>query len=142
MSTTKIETNGVNASRLVEQGLSSGRCSRQGSIDRHHTNLVISKRRKWSSQENKIVMEYRLFSEPKVRGYRKRFLSLWLNKGILWVSEQRLVDQGNTTRRSSWMTELEIEELERNFAENGSYKEEERSADDTASNLGEKERHF
>ena len=40
------------------------------------------------------------------------------------------------------MTELEIEELERNFAENDSYKEEERSADDTASNLGEKERDF
>ena len=40
------------------------------------------------------------------------------------------------------MTELEIEELERNFAENDSYKEEERSTDDTASNLGEKERDF
>ena len=91
---------------------------------------------------DKIVMEYRLFSEPKVRGYRKRILSLWLNKGIFWVSEQRLVDQGNTTRKSNWMTELEIEELERNFAENDSYKEEERSADDTASNLGEKERDF
>ena len=29
------------------------------------------------------------------------------------VSEQRLVDQANTIRRNSWMTELEIEELER-----------------------------
>ena len=35
------------------------------------------------------------------------------------------------------MTELVIEELERNSAENDSYKEEERSADDTGSNLGE-----
>ena len=33
------------------------------------------------------------------------------------------------------MTELEIEELERNLAENDSYKEEKRSADDTCSNL-------
>ena len=58
-------------------------------------------------------------------------LSLWLNKGMFWVSEQRLVDQANTICRNSWMTELEIEELKRNLAGNGSYKEEERSADDT-----------
>ena len=32
---------------------------------------------------------------------------------MFWVSEQRLVDQANTVRRNSWMTELEIEELER-----------------------------
>ena len=29
------------------------------------------------------------------------------------VSEQRLVDQANTIRRNSWMTESEIEELKR-----------------------------
>ena len=52
-------------------------------------------------------------SEPKIRGYRKRMLSLWLQKGMFWVSEQRLVDQANTILRNSWMTELEIEELER-----------------------------
>ena len=32
---------------------------------------------------------------------------------MFWVSEQRLVDQANTIRWNSWMTELEIEELER-----------------------------
>ena len=32
---------------------------------------------------------------------------------MFWVLEQRLVDQANTTRRNNWMTELEIEELER-----------------------------
>ena len=52
-------------------------------------------------------------SKQKIRGYRKRMLSLLLQKGMFWVSEQRLVDQGNTIRRDSWMTELEIEELER-----------------------------
>ena len=32
---------------------------------------------------------------------------------MFWVSEQRLVDQTNTFRRTdSWVTELEIEELE------------------------------
>ena len=34
-------------------------------------------------------------------------------KGYVWVSEQRLVDQANALRRNSWMTEFEIEELER-----------------------------
>ena len=32
---------------------------------------------------------------------------------MFWVSEQRLVDQANTTCRNSWMTELDIENLER-----------------------------
>ena len=114
MSSNEIGTNYVNGSRLAEQGPSSDRCSRQGNIGRHHANPVISKRRKWTSQENKIVMECYLLSEPKIRGYRKRMLSLWLQKGMFWVSEQRLVDRANTIRRNSWMTELEIEETERN----------------------------
>ena len=81
MSSNEIQTNDVNGSRLAEQGPSSGRCSRQGNIGRHHVNPVISKRRKWTSQEKKIVMEYYLLSEPKIRGYRKHMLSLWLQKG-------------------------------------------------------------
>ena len=100
-------------SQLAEQGPSSGRCSRKVNIGCHHANPVITKRKKWTTQENKILMEYYLLSEPKIRGYRKRILSLWLQNGMFWVSEQRLVDQANTIRRNSWMTELEVEELER-----------------------------
>ena len=65
-------------------------------------------------------MECYLLSEPKIRGYRKRMLILWQQKGMFWVSEQRLVDQANTIRRNSWMTELEIEELERKVIGGGS----------------------
>ena len=115
MSIKQIETNDVNESRLAEQGPTSGRCSQQRNIGRHHANPVISKRRKWSSQENKMVMECYLLREPKLRGCRKCMLSLLLNKGMFWVSEQRLVDQPNTIRRNSWMTELDIEELEMNL---------------------------
>ena len=61
---------------------------------------------------------------------------------MFWVSEQRLVDQANTIRWNNWMTELEIEELERNLPENDSYKEEERSADDTGNNVGEEVRYI
>ena len=57
-------------------------------------------------------MECYLLSEPKIRGYRKHMPSLWLQNGMFWVSEQRLVDHTNTVHRNSWMTELEIEELE------------------------------
>ena len=92
MSSNEIQTNDVNGSRLTEQGPSSGRCSRQGNIGRHHANPVISKRRMWTSQENKIFMECYLLTEPKIRGYRRRMLSLWLQKGMFWVSEQSLVD--------------------------------------------------
>ena len=72
----------MNGCRLAEEGPSLGRCSRQGNTGRHHANPVISERSKWTSQENKIVMECYLLSEPKIRGYRKRMLSLWLQKGM------------------------------------------------------------
>ena len=87
MSSNKIQTNDVNGSRLAEQGPSSSRRSRQGNIGCHYANTVISKRRTWTSQKNKIVMECYLLSEPKIRAYRKRMLSLWLQKGMFWISE-------------------------------------------------------
>ena len=46
-------------------------------------------------------MECYLLNEPKIRGYIKRILGLWLQKGMFWVSEQVI------------MTELEIDEQER-----------------------------
>ena len=113
MTSNEIETNDLNGSQLAEQEPSSCRCSQQGNIFSHRADLVISKRRKWTSQKNKIFMECYLLSEPKIRGYRKCMLSLSLKKRMFWVSEQRLVDQTNTIRRNSWMTKLNIEELER-----------------------------
>ena len=71
-----------------------------------YANPAISKGRKWTSQENKVTMECYFLSEPKIRGYRKHLLSLWLQKGMFWVSAQILVDLGNTICRNSWMTEL------------------------------------
>ena len=64
MSSNEIETDNVNGYRLAEQGPLSSRRSRQGNVGRHHANSVISKRRKWTSQENKTVMECCLLSEP------------------------------------------------------------------------------
>ena len=138
MTSNEIETNNVNESQLAEQGLSSGRCSRQGNIGSHHANPVLSKRRKWTSQESKIVMEYYLLSEPKIREYRKHMLSLWLQNCMCWVSEQRLVDQANTICRKSWMTELEIKELERKVTGSDSViVEEARSVEALPDHVGE-----
>ena len=92
MSSNEIETNDINGSRLAEEGHSSGRCCRQGNIGHHHANPVISKRRKGTSQEDNIAMECYLLSKPKIRGYRKHMLSFWLQKGMFWALEQRLVD--------------------------------------------------
>ena len=113
MSSNEIKTNDVNGSLLAEEGPPFGRCSRQGNIGCHHATPVISKRRKWTSQENKIVIECYLLSKSKIRWYRKHMLSLGLQMGMLLVSEQRLIDQENATCRNTWMTELEIEELHR-----------------------------
>ena len=135
-----METNKVNGSRIAERGPSSGRCSRQGNIGGHHVNPVISKRRKWTSQENKIVMECYLLSDPKIRGHRKHMLNLWLQKGMFGVSEQRLADQANTICRNSWMTELDIEELERKVTGSDSVTAAEASAEAFPDQVGEDER--
>ena len=83
-------------------------------------------------------MEYYLLSKQKIRGYRKRMLSLLLQKGMFWVSEQKLVDQANTIRRNSWMTELEIEELERKVTGSDSViVEDARSVEALPDHLGE-----
>ena len=81
MSSNEIETNDINGPQLTEQGPSSGRCSRQGNIGRHHANPVITKRRKLTSRENEIVMECYVLSEPKIGGCKKLMLTLWLQKG-------------------------------------------------------------
>ena len=125
MSSNGIETNDVNGSRLAEHGPSSSRCSLQENTGCHHANPVISKRRRWTSQDSKIVMECYLLSEPKIRGCRKRILGLWLQKCMFCVSEQRLVDQANSIRGNSWMTELEIEALARKVTGSDSFLAEE-----------------
>ena len=138
MSSNEIETNDVNGSQLAEQGLSFSRCSRQGNIGRHHSNPAISKRRRWTSQEDKIVMERYLLSQPKINMYRKCMLSLWLQMDMFWVSEQRLVDQANTIRRNTCMTVLKIEELGRKVTgSNCVIVEETRSAEALPDHVGE-----
>ena len=77
-------------------------------------------------------------SSPKIRGYRKRILSLWQQNGMFSVSEQRLVDLAKTICRNSWITELEIEELERKVTGSDSViVEEARSVEALPDHVGE-----
>ena len=61
-----------------------------------------------------------------------------LQNGMFWLSEQRLVDQANTIHKNSWMTELEIEELERKVTGSDSViVEEARSVEALPDHVGE-----
>ena len=54
------------------------------------------------------------------------------------VSEQRLVDQANTIRKNSWMTELEIEELKKKVTRSDTVTvEEARSVEALPDHVGE-----
>ena len=103
MSTKQIVTNDRNRSSLAKQGPSSGRCFWQGNIGRHHASSVISKQKKWSSQENKIVKECSLY-KVNLRLEVIESVKLWFNKTMFSVPQQRLVNQANTIHRNRWIT--------------------------------------
>ena len=64
--------------------------------------------------------------------------SLWLQKGMFWVSKQRLVDQGNTIRGNSWINELEIKQLKKQVTGSDSViVEEARSVEALSDHIGE-----
>ena len=73
----------------------------------------VTARRKYDKLTNKVIMEYYLRSDPMRRGFRKRMLGKWQEKGIFEISEQRLADQARAIRINGWLTELEIEEIAR-----------------------------
>ena len=40
-------------------------------------------------------------------------LKIWNSEGLFFIAEQRLVDQANNIRRKGWLSEVELEEIER-----------------------------
>ena len=58
-------------------------------------------------------MECYFRSNPSRLGYRKRILELWNGTGLFFMKEQWLVDQANNIRKRGWLTEIELEEIER-----------------------------
>lgn len=73
------------------------------------------RKEKWTNEESRsrIVMQCYLESGPKRRRYRNRMSTLWVEKGVLKVTEQRLVDRVYAIRRRKCVTEFEVEEITR-----------------------------
>ena len=47
-------------------------------------------------------------------GYRKRIHAIWNKMGMFNVTEQTLVDQKNNILKRKWLSDLDLEELQRN----------------------------
>ena len=51
------------------------------------------RRRKWSQEVNRIVMECYFRGNPEVMGYIERMHFIWKEKEMFDVKQQRLLDQ-------------------------------------------------
>ena len=71
-------------------------------------------RRKSSQEDNRVVMQCYYRSEYGRNGYRKRMHATWNEMGMFNVTEQRLVDQKNNILRRKWLSDFELEEIQRN----------------------------
>ena len=93
------------------EGLSSGRCltEQQGGPGRHRTTEKVGRRRKWSQEVNRIVMECYYSSNPEVVGYIERIYIIW--KGMFDVKEQRLLDQKWQIVIKKCFSALELNEI-------------------------------
>ena len=52
-------------------------------------------------------------------GYRKRIHAIWNKMGMFNVTEQTLVDQKNNILKRKWLSDLDLEELQRNIEDIG-----------------------
>ena len=102
--------NGTGSSNGEGVTFGSGSGGRQPDLSRHQATA----RMKWNKEVNKIVMRCFYMSDPTKRGYRKRMLSIWNELGVFEVSEQRLADQTRAIRTNGWLSEIELEEIQRN----------------------------
>ena len=55
-------------------------------------------------------------------GYRKRIHAIWNKMGMFNVTEQTLVDQKNNILKRKWLSDLDLEELQRNIEDVGNGK--------------------
>ena len=108
-----ITTNGVNgAGTDNSESFASGRCTteQQRGPGRHPV-TGANKRIKWTKEFNKLAIECFLRSQPNIRGYRKRMLTIWNEKGLFKVSEAQLASQTKCIRDRKWLSSIEIEEI-------------------------------
>ena len=90
--------NGENETEASSKGLSPGRglIGEQDGPSHHQTTADRrTARRKWSQEENRVVMQCYYRSEYGGNGYRKRMHAICNEMGMFNVTEQRFVDQKN-----------------------------------------------
>ena len=76
-------------------------------------NTGIQSRRRFTRDDNIRVLECYYLSKPTKRGYRRRMLQIWDNRGYEGISEQRLADQVNTILRKGWFSQLELDNIKK-----------------------------
>ena len=69
-------------------------------------------------------------------GYRERIHAIWNEIGMFNVTEQRLVDQKNNILKRKWLSDLELEEIQRNIEDIGNGKVGLESDEDEGWSLG------
>ena len=74
-------------------------------------------RRKWTKEDNTELWKCYVRSNPDQRGYRKRMVNLWQQRGNTEASEQRLADQQRAIVKRQWLTPTEREEIARKIEE-------------------------
>ena len=117
MSNQNSENNSINKAGPVGEGSSPGRCFlvRQWGPGRHPTTV----RTKWSKNMDKIVTKCFFRSKPfdddgkPIRGYRQRMMQEWTEHGVFEITEQRLCDQARAIRKNGWLSDLELENIQR-----------------------------
>ena len=73
-----------------------------------------SKRKKWTTAENREVLRCYFESQPENRGYRKRFHDKWLEQNPeSTITEQRLCNQRRVIMKNKWFSTTEIGEIKR-----------------------------
>ena len=70
---------------------------------------------KWEKAVNKSVIDCWIKSEPTKLKYRQRMKKIWDEIGVFPVTEQRLADQARHIWTNKWLTDIEIEEIEKNW---------------------------
>ncbi|XP_047501186.1 uncharacterized protein LOC125047119 [Penaeus chinensis] len=118
MSNVDCNTNDVNNTGSLSEGLASGRCSVDQQRRPGCQPATAGKRQKrlgWSKEDNRRMFECYIRSEPERRGYRKRMLDPWIarnpNEELNEVSEQRLADQVRQIKIKKWLENMEQDEI-------------------------------
>ena len=69
--------------------------------------------KKWTQEENRILMECYYWSKLKINGYRQQMHAIWRDKVMFNITEQRLMYEESQIRKKQCLTKLELEEIQR-----------------------------